>query len=127
VVAGEPAFVDPFHGLRIEVDRAHVGVDPVVALDVTHDHVRGTTTVDPTKDPAVLLRNAPGGMTSRDLATVLIGGGDPERADVEKARRHLSRLVERGLATRTDGVAGGAGGGQQTRFYASARHLTSVG
>ncbi|WP_406139540.1 AAA family ATPase [Streptomyces anulatus] len=96
-------------------------------LDVTHDHARGTTTVDPTKDPAVLLRTAPNGLTARDLATVLIGGGEPERADVEKARRHLSRLVDSGLATKADGIAGGAGGGQQTRFYASARHLTSVG
>jgi replicative DNA helicase len=96
-------------------------------LDVTHDHVRGTTTVDPSKDPAVLLRNAPNGLTARDLAAVLIGGGDPERADVEKARRHLARLVDSGLATKADGIAGGAGGGQQTRYYASARHLTAVG
>ncbi|MFF1601906.1 DnaB-like helicase N-terminal domain-containing protein [Streptomyces mirabilis] len=96
-------------------------------LDVTHDHVRGTTTVDPSKDPAVLLRNAPNGLTARDLAAVLIGGGDPDRADVEKARRHLARLVDSGLATKADGIAGGAGGGQQTRYYASARHLTAVG
>ncbi|MFF0450062.1 DnaB-like helicase N-terminal domain-containing protein [Streptomyces sp. NPDC004609] len=96
-------------------------------LDITHDHVRGTTTVDPTRDPAVLLRNAPNGLTARDLATVLIGGGDPERADVEKARRHLARLVDSGLATKADGIAGGAGGGQQTRYYPSARHLTAVG
>lgn len=96
-------------------------------LDVTHDHVRGTTTVDPTKDPAILLRNAPNGLTARDLASVLVGGGEPDRADVEKARRHLSRLVDSGLATRADGIAGGAGGGQQTRYYATARHLTAVG
>ncbi|MFJ9585785.1 DnaB-like helicase N-terminal domain-containing protein [Streptomyces acidicola] len=96
-------------------------------LDVTHDHVRGTTTVDPSKDPAVLLRNAPSGLTARDLAAILIGGGDPERADVEKARRHLARLVDSGLATKADGIAGGTGGGQQTRYYPSARHLTAVG
>lgn len=96
-------------------------------LDVTHDHVRGTTTIDPTKDPAVLLRNAPNGLTARDLATVLIGGGDPERADIEKARRHLSRLLDTGLATKAEGIAGGAGGGQQARYYPSARHLTAVG
>lgn len=96
-------------------------------LDLTHDHVRGTTTVDPTRDPAALLRNAPNGLTARDLATVLIGGGEPERADVEKARRHLERLAGSGLATKTDGVAGGAGGGQQARYYPTARHLTAVG
>lgn len=96
-------------------------------LDVTHDHKRGTTTVDPSRDPAVLLRNAPGGMTVRELAAILTGGTEPERADVEKARRHLTRLVDTGLATRADGIAGGTGGGQQARYYASARHLTAVG
>ncbi|MCT2589846.1 AAA family ATPase [Streptomyces sp. N2-109] len=116
--AGDPAVT--LHHLKTPTGE-------VGPLDVTHDHARGTTTVDPTKDPAVLLRNAPNGLTARELATVLIGGGDPERADVEKARRHLSRLVDSGLATRADGVAGGAGGGQQTRYYASARHLTAVG
>ncbi|MFG3364246.1 DnaB-like helicase N-terminal domain-containing protein [Streptomyces sp. NPDC048156] len=116
--AGDPAVT--LHHLKTPTGE-------VGPLDVTHDHKRGTTTVDPTKDPAVLLRNAPGGLTARDLATALIGGGDPERADVEKARRHLSRLVDSGLAIRADGIAGGAGGGQQTRYYASARHLTAVG
>jgi replicative DNA helicase len=96
-------------------------------LDVTHDHKRGTTTLDPTKDPAVLLRYAPNGMTTRELATVLLGGGDPERADLEKARRRLENLVATGLAIKSDGIAGGAGGGQQARYYASARHLTAVG
>ncbi|MFJ8953915.1 MULTISPECIES: DnaB-like helicase N-terminal domain-containing protein [unclassified Streptomyces] len=96
-------------------------------LDVTHDHKRGTTTVDPSRDPAVLLRNAVNGMTVRELAATLTGGAEPERADVEKARRHLTRLVDTGLATRADGIAGGSGGGQQARYYASARHLTAVG
>ncbi|WP_411144919.1 DnaB-like helicase N-terminal domain-containing protein [Streptomyces sp. x-80] len=116
--AGDPAVT--LHHLKTPTGE-------VGPLDVTHDHVRGTTTVDPTKDPAVLLRNAPNGLTARDLATVLIGGGDPERADIEKARRHLGRLVDSGLATKADGIAGGAGGGQQARYYASARHLTAIG
>ena len=66
-------------------------------------------------------------MTTRELATVLLGGGEPERADLEKARRRLENLVATGLAIKADGIAGGAGGGQQARYYASARHLTAVG
>ncbi|MBU7597360.1 AAA family ATPase [Streptomyces sp. P38-E01] len=116
--AGDPAVT--LHHLKTPTGE-------VGPLDVTHDHARGTTTVDPTKDPAILLRNAPNGLSARELATVLVGGSDPERADVEKARRHLTRLVDTGLATRADGAAGGAGGGQQTRYYASARYLTAVG
>ncbi|GGO54532.1 hypothetical protein GCM10012286_64510 [Streptomyces lasiicapitis] len=66
-------------------------------------------------------------MSTPELATLLIGGGDPERADLEKARRRLENLVATGLATKAEGIAGGAGGGQQARYYASARHLTAVG
>ncbi|WP_274031076.1 DnaB-like helicase N-terminal domain-containing protein [Streptomyces sp. MMBL 11-1] len=116
--AGDPAVT--LHHLKTSTGE-------VGPLDVTHDHVRGTTTVDPTKDPAALLRNAPNGLSARELATILIGGGAPERADIEKARRHLGSLVDSGLATKADGMAGGAGGGQQARYYASARHLTAVG
>ncbi|MEU2961179.1 DnaB-like helicase N-terminal domain-containing protein [Streptomyces albidoflavus] len=116
--AGDPAVT--LHHLKTPTGE-------VGPLDVTHDHKRGTTTLDPTKDPAILLRNAPNGLTTRELATVLLGGGDPERADLEKARRRLENLVATGLATKADGIAGGAGGGQQARYYASARHLTAVG
>ncbi|MEU6121855.1 DnaB-like helicase N-terminal domain-containing protein [Streptomyces sp. NPDC047123] len=116
--AGDPAVT--LHHLKTPTGE-------VGPLDVTHDHARGTTILDPTKDPAVLLRNAPNGLSTRELATVLIGGGDPERADLEKARRRLENLVATGLATKADGIAGGAGGGQQARYYASARHLTAVG
>ncbi|MEV0262755.1 DnaB-like helicase N-terminal domain-containing protein [Streptomyces sp. NPDC050617] len=116
--AGDPAVT--LHHLKTPTGE-------VGPLDVTHDHKHGTTTVDPARDPAVLIRNAPNGLTARDLAIVLIGGGDPERADAEKVRRHLARLVESGLATKEDGIAGGAGGGQQARYYATARHLTAIG
>lgn len=116
--AGDPAVT--LHHLKTSTGE-------VGPLAVTHDHVRGTTTVDPTKDPAALLRNAPNGLSARELAIILIGGGDPERADIEKARRHLGSLVDSGLATKADGMAGGAGGGRQARYYASARHLTAVG
>ncbi|MFJ9128270.1 DnaB-like helicase N-terminal domain-containing protein [Streptomyces sp. NPDC102340] len=116
--AGDPAVT--LHHLKTPTGE-------VGPLDVTHDHKRGTTTVDPGRDPAVLLRNAVNGMTVRELAAILTGGAEPERADVEKARRHLTRLVDTGLATRADGIAGGSGGGQQARYYASARHLTAVG
>ncbi|GHE32501.1 hypothetical protein GCM10018771_10540 [Streptomyces cellulosae] len=116
--AGDPAVT--LHHLKTPTGE-------VGPLDVTHDHVRGTTTLDPTKDPAVLLRNAPNGLTTRELATILFGGGDPDRPDLEKARRRLENLVATGLATKAEGVAGGAGGGQQARYYASTRHLTAVG
>jgi replicative DNA helicase len=48
------------------------------------------------------------------------------RAGVEKARRHLDRLVEKGLAVKTEGAAGGTGGGRQAHYRATARHLTAI-
>ena len=62
--AGDPAVT--LHHLKTPTGE-------VGPLDVTHDHVRGTTTLDPTKDPAVLLRNAPGGLTAREGGGSLTG------------------------------------------------------
>ncbi|MFF8790097.1 DnaB-like helicase N-terminal domain-containing protein [Streptomyces sp. NPDC015125] len=95
-------------------------------LQVIHDHVRGTTTVDPALDPSGLLRAHPGGLTTRDLATILSGEPTPSRGAVEKARRDLERLVKTGQATKAEGVAGGSGGGQQARYYTAVRHINAV-
>ncbi|WP_326688937.1 AAA family ATPase [Streptomyces sp. NBC_01795] len=92
-------------------------------LQVIHDHERGTTTVEPTLDAVTILRAHPSGLTTRDLAAILSRETVPGRSDVEKARRQLERLVKSGLATKAEGAAGGAGGGQQARYQVSHRHL----
>ncbi|MFE5584425.1 DnaB-like helicase N-terminal domain-containing protein [Kitasatospora sp. NPDC056531] len=115
--AGDPAVT--IHHLKTVT--GEIGPLPVV-----HDHQRGTTYVEPTLDPVTLLRAATDGLTARDLATALTGEANPDRADIEKARRHLDRLVKSGLAVKTEGTAGGAGGGQQARYRPSARHIAAV-
>lgn len=92
-------------------------------LQVIHDHTHGTTTIEPTLDPVALLRAHPGGLTTRDLAALLSGETTPGRSDIEKARRHLERLVKTGLAKKTEGAAGGTGGGQQARYSVSSLHI----
>jgi replicative DNA helicase len=92
-------------------------------LQVTHDHAHGTTTIEPTLDPVAILRAHPGGLTTRDLAAALSGENAPGRSDIEKARRHLERLVRTGLARKAEGAAGGTGGGQQARYSVSGLHL----
>ncbi|WP_069464269.1 DnaB-like helicase N-terminal domain-containing protein [Actinacidiphila rubida] len=92
-------------------------------LQVIHDHERGTTTIEPTFDPVAILRAHPGGLTTRDLAAVLSGQANPDRSAVEKARRHLERLVKSGHARKTEGAAGGTGGGQQARYQVSNLHI----
>ncbi|MDT0453419.1 DnaB-like helicase N-terminal domain-containing protein [Streptomyces sp. DSM 40473] len=95
-------------------------------LQLIHDHTRGTTRIDPALDPSQLLAAHPGGMTTRDLATLLSGEATPTRGAVEKARRALDRLVAKGKATKREGTAGGSGGGQQARYYSALRHISAV-
>lgn len=92
-------------------------------LQVIHDHERGTTAIEPTFDPVTILRAHPGGLTTRDLAAILSSHAAPDRSAVEKARRHLERLVKVGLAKKTEGAAGGSGGGQQARYHVSNLHI----
>lgn len=53
-------------------------------------------------DPLAILRRAPQGMAAGDLARHLEGVAEPSRAQVERARRQLDRLVASGKATRQD-------------------------
>lgn len=115
--AGDPA---------VTIHHLNTVTGEIGPLPVVHDHQRGTTYVEPTLDPVTLLRAAPDGLTTREMATALTGEANPDRADIEKARRHLDRLVKSGLAVKTDGAAGGTGGGQQARYRPSARHITAV-
>ena len=93
-------------------------------LDVIHDHARGTSHVEDTLEPITILRNAPSSLTVKDLASIMTGETNPSRGAVEKARRNLKNLVDSGLADEEGGSAGGRGGGQQTRYAPSTRHIT---
>lgn len=96
-------------------------------LNVVHDHTRGTTHVEDTLDPVVLLQAAAEGLTVKELAVVLTGEAKPGPGAIEKARRHLDGLVRAGLAVRDGGAAGGTGGGQKARYRASSRHTAPSG
>jgi replicative DNA helicase len=112
--AGDPA---------VTVHHLKTPTGEIGPLQVVHDHERGTTSVEPAFDPVALLRAHPNGLTARDLAAVLSGQAVPDRSAVEKARRHLERLVRTGLARKAEGTAGGTGGGQQARYYVTALHI----
>lgn len=66
-----------------------------------------------------MLRAAPKGVRPRDLACQLTGKADPDRNAVEKARRRLEKLVDRGLAYRWGGAKGGEQGGSPTVYVAT--------
>jgi replicative DNA helicase len=88
------------------VDLRHlkIPVEPVGPLRLLHDHTTGTTTLaEPPPDPLAVLRRARGGMTAKDLAAHLAVGEDVRKADVERARRQLDRLVAEQLAHKRGG------------------------
>ena len=59
------------------------------------------------------------GGTAKDAAIQLYEKSTPTDNERRKAQRRLDALVERGLATRTEAVRGGADGTQAARYQAA--------
>lgn len=76
--------------------------EEVGPFNVLHDHVRGHTTIHEHADLETLLHAAPNGLTAKDAAALLFTASDPQRNEVEKARRRLEALVGKGHAERRD-------------------------
>jgi replicative DNA helicase len=90
---------DPIVRLRhLKQPMAEVG-----PFDVTFDPIAGYATVASGTDLPSLLRSARQGLTARAAATALYSSADPTRAEVERARRALERLVPT-RAYRRDGA-----------------------
>lgn len=101
--------------------------DEIGPFPVLHDHARGLSHVDTSLDPLTLLRQAGAhGLTARQLAAQTTGEAKPSPADIAKARRRLETLAKSGHAAQETGAGGGTGGGQATRWQATARHMTAV-
>ncbi|MEV6105736.1 DnaB-like helicase N-terminal domain-containing protein [Streptomyces sp. NPDC051940] len=83
-----------------------------------HDHVRGHTEIWHEVDVLNLLLHARGALTARDLAVQIYSPekGKPTAPEVEKARRKLDQLVEKGLAHR---IANAGEGGKSTGYVAA--------
>jgi replicative DNA helicase len=112
--AGDPAVV--LHHLKTVTGE-------IGPLTVIHDHQAGTSTVEESVDIAELLRASADGLTAKRLAVAMTNDQRPEPGPIQKARRRLEDLVRTGLAVKVDGTAGGKGGGKETRYIASPRHI----
>ena len=94
---------------------------------VMHDHAAGVSTVYGSVDPLALVRAKPDGITAREFAAALVENGAPSRAEVEKARRKLTRLVKAGqLATREIPAFNGANASQVFVLPTAAVHEGST-
>jgi replicative DNA helicase len=95
-------------------------------LRLFHDHAAGTTRSDCGADPLAVLQ-ASHSLTARALAAVLFETADPDRNQIQRARRRLDALVKAGHAICVDGQKGGIGGGTPTIYVAACDHAPDHG
>ena len=84
--------------------------DDVGPLTIIHDHAAGTSVLDSAIAdlPTLLIANRANGLTAKASAAHIYKADEPDANQIEKMRRRLNGLVEQGLATKQDGVHGGA-------------------
>src|SRR5699024_118335 len=70
--------------------------ETVGPLRVIHDHMRGVSTVWHATDLLAMLQAGP--VTAKQLAAAIFEKADPDRNEIEKARRRLEKLTRDGLA-----------------------------
>lgn len=83
-----------------------------------HDHPRGYTEIWHEVDVVDILAHARGPLTPHQLACQIYSPdkGKPSASEVEKARRRLEQLVEKGLAHK---IANGGGRGNSSGYVAA--------
>lgn len=112
LLTGEPG--DPVVNFR-HVKQAAEEVGPYRLL---HDHVAGRLTVDYQVDLVKLVRSrGASGLTAKSAAQVITEKADPTRAEIQKARRRLDKLVDSGVLIRSEGSKGGADGGVPANYF----------
>jgi hypothetical protein len=89
--------------------------DDVGPLRVIHDHGAGTSERWHAVDLVKLAQINPA-ITARFAACQLFEKDDPDRNEIERARRRLDKLADAGLLRRVEGSPGGAGGGTETTY-----------
>ncbi len=95
----------------VELSHLKPAIDPIGPFLVQIDFDTGAVRVAEGTDALAILRDAPGGMSSPELADRLYAKASTEasrRANNEKSRRALDRLVASGLAFLKPGSRGGA-------------------
>lgn len=104
----------------VELTHLKQPVGDVGPLRLMHDQRTGRSSVIDQPDLVELARFSRDGLTARDAARHLWEKEEPGKNDVEKARRRLDALAERGLLVRREGGRGGSGDGRNpSRWYAT--------
>lgn len=91
----------------VELTHLKQPADEVGPLQLLHDHTRGRTSLDGGSTvEEILSEYATTGLEARKLAERLFKRTDPDRNQIEKARRRLESLVDEGHAERTSTLNG---------------------
>lgn len=112
---GEPG--DPV----VELRHLKQPAEEVGPLEVLHDGAAGTSSAAEQVDLVYLVRHAPRGLTPRAAAVSLFEAQDPDRKQVEKARRKLDSYVRKGVMVKQGGTKGGVDGGTSTAYFLTER------
>ena len=111
LLTGKPG--DPIVGFQ----HLRSPADEVGPFTLLHDQGSGLLSVHDHVDLVALVRAvAPEGLTARAAAVAMFEKSNPTRAEVEKARRRLDKLVGEQLR-RVEGITGGTGGGTATAWF----------
>lgn len=112
MITGDPG--DPIVEFR-HVKQPHDEVGPWRLL---HNTVAGQFTVDHEVDLLALAAvTGPEGLTAQGAAAAIFEREKPTRAQVEKARRRLDKLVAAGALVRIEGMRGGVDGGLSANYF----------
>jgi replicative DNA helicase len=111
---------DPLVELRhLKQPSAEIG-----PLKLEHDHIAGRTTIYSGQvDALKVLRSAPNGITSLDLARLMFETDKPNDNQRKKAQRQLDRLVAAGLAHKPEQAHNAPGGAVAARYVATVEGL----
>ena len=116
LLGGEPG--DPV----VEFRHVRTPANEIGPLRLLHDQDAGVITIDEKVDLVALATvQGPDGLSAKLAATVLFTTDSPNRAQVEKTRRKLNRLVEKKLLLRRDGRTGGGAARDTSSWVAVAR------
>lgn len=106
---------------RIELSHLRPPALPLSAIWVHHDHTAGSMT--PESDAEDVLSSFTTPRTVQDLAVEMFG--DKQRANVEKARREVAKLVAARLLREDQGPRR-PGGGKPAKYYVLAAEATNT-
>ncbi|UGT63947.1 AAA family ATPase [Nocardia asteroides] len=102
-------------------------MEPFGPLTIVHDHRTGVTSADPKTDVLELVAAAGSdGITAKACAAAMFGKTEPDRNEIDRARRKLAGLTKKGLTVEHKGSPGGGSARTETVWTAAVLALPTA-